>query len=348
MQVQHPPPPQLLASLPSTLTQLFLADFRFPPDLPTMTRLSCLQKLELYNTRFEPGSMSMLNGTGQLQEFTMEYFDVPGDLEDDLDEEEWSLLTAALLSAVGQMQGLKRLSVTRGGLLCKDLPAHSFTALTAASELECLEWELAGALPRGALQHMFPEGKQLPHLHTLSLAEHWATHRRARSLTAADLSSIIAACPALERSSITCALRPGEQHGLLMLPARCTHLSIGDIGDIDDIDNIDGMAMDDSTVSVVAQLTQLRSLTWQHCPELTDTGLEQLTALRALTSLCLGPKTGLGKEVVQAALKFCEDLMKDSTSDCLLIQQVSKMVPGAVCGALSSCTAVAALSVMYC
>jgi len=161
---------------------------------------------------------------------------------------------------------------------------------------------------------MFPEGKQLPHLHTLILESVFLGDDES-FMTAADLNRVFAACPALECFSITHALQPGEECGLLNLPARCTHLSIG------------GMALADSSVSVVTQLTQLRSLFWQRSPRLADIGLEQLTALRALTRLYLQQDLGLSEEVVQAAMTLHD---VDSDYECLKIQQVSKMVPGTV------------------
>jgi len=196
--------------------------------------------------------------------------------------------------------GLKQLSVIRGYLHCTDLPAQCFTALTAASDLECLEWELVEALPLGAVQHMFPEGKQLPHLHTLSLTTGtWGAQYQGHYVTAADLNSISAACPVLERLNVTNALQPGEERGLLMLPARCTHLSIG------------GNATEDSSVSVVTQLTQLCSLTWQNSLDLTDLGLEQLTALRALTSLDIRESLGLSKQLVGSATGTAPALLRE-------------------------------------
>jgi len=133
-EAQHPPASQLPASPPSSLPQQSLAYYNLLPSVPaTMVQLSCLQKLELYEIHFHT---SVLNGMGQLQEVTLEECSFPADVWQGGDEEEVdhvSLATAALLTAVGQMQGLKQLSVRGGFMWCMDLPAHSFTALTDAS-----------------------------------------------------------------------------------------------------------------------------------------------------------------------------------------------------------------------
>lgn len=63
-------------------------------------------------------------------------------------------------------------------------------------------------------------------------------------------------------------VQPGaDLSALLQLPDSCTSLVVG------------GAAFSDAAAVTVAQLTQLKDLRWCYSEQLTDTGLEQLTAL---------------------------------------------------------------------
>lgn len=70
-------------------------------------------------------------------------------------------------------------------------------------------------------------------------------------------------------------VRPGANpYALLQLPQSCTQLWVG------------GEAFIDDTAIAVAQLTQLKRLTWTESPWFSDFGLKQLTALD-LDELCV-------------------------------------------------------------
>jgi hypothetical protein len=82
---------------------------------------------------------------------------------------------AQLLSHLQALQQLTYLDVNNldlTGRLDSDSaspPAAAYSSLTASSKLLHLDisW---GVLPAGAWQHMFPAGKQLPHLRTLIIS----------------------------------------------------------------------------------------------------------------------------------------------------------------------------------
>jgi hypothetical protein len=81
---------------------------------------------------------------------------------------------------------------------------------------------------------------------------------------------IISACPALQLLSVVNSLQDaaGVQE-LLRLP-QCNNLFIG------------GTALGDGEAAILAQLTQLTQLMWRDSAQLTDVGLEKLTALTCL------------------------------------------------------------------
>lgn len=82
------------------------------------------------------------------------------------------------------------------------------------------------------------------------------------------------ACPSLEQLDLTCVVRRGaDVSALANLPSGLRALSIGG----------DGFA--DAAASLLARHTQLRDLNWYESPELTQQGLQQLTALTALNRL---------------------------------------------------------------
>jgi hypothetical protein len=208
---------------------------------------------------------------------------------------------AAFLTAIGHMKDLVRLEITEDHFSASGFgvtaaqPAR-FEALTVSSKLQRLVLQSMDELPLpcGAVQHMFPRGRLLPHLTHLSFEAKssmdewamWNSDDTAGFMTAAELTSMFAACPALVALYLPNALQTGDLTPLLQLPKSVTLLSVG------------GAAFVDSAAAVVAQLTQLRNLNWEVSPDLTDAGLQQLTALRGLTRLELFSVPGLSQEVI--------------------------------------------------
>lgn len=179
-------------------------------------------------------------------------------------------------------------------------PEH-FSALTASPALERLDiWNSFGpVLPPGAVQHMFGPGRQLQGLTSLILEtaeamyavdhpEEWDSLAwlSCACISAADARCLAAACPALRRLGVCNSLTDfAAVEELLHLPQCCGSLSVG------------GTAFDDAAASVVAQLTQLTDLTWGHSPDLTDLGLQELTALRELQHLALFSTESISQEM---------------------------------------------------
>jgi hypothetical protein len=173
-----------------------------------------------------------------------------------------------------QLQHLEAMNDLR--VLLSAAEPRACAALTAPAQLTCLsisDWQ-AQPLPATALQHMFPAGKQLPRLQHLVFDCHSDGLHGGR-ITAAELSSLVRACPGLTYLGLACVLAPdADLSALLKLPQQCQHLKVG------------GQAFGDNAAGVVAQLTQLTQLEWCRSG-LTAAGLAQLTALHALDTLYL-------------------------------------------------------------
>lgn len=120
---------------------------------------------------------------------------------------------------------------------------------------------------------MFPAGKHLPDLQTLDLS--CADHDLARdfAVDAECMESIISGCPQLRYLDLTNVLEAGACDVLQQLAQSCLELRLG------------GPKITDATTAVLAQLTQLTELRLWICPELTDVGMLQLTALTRLSTL---------------------------------------------------------------
>lgn len=160
-----------------------------------------------------------------------------------------------------------------------------YSGLTASSHLTVLnltdpEGQL---LPHGAAQHMFPAGRVLAQLQSLTLRGMcsgglWC-------LEAADLRSVVSACPGLHRLEILGVVEVSATQALLDLPACCSELKVG------------GWALNDASARVIAKLTQLADLEWFDSESLTDAGFEHLTKLTGLTRLHMYDMDGLSDVV---------------------------------------------------
>jgi hypothetical protein len=149
-------------------------------------------------------------------------------------------------------------------------PPAAYSALTASSKLQHLD--ISGCkVPAGVWEHMFPAGKQLPHLRVLNVA--WvAQSGLCRPAAAPDSSRLVSCCPGLQTLDIEYLQYSSELLAPLTGLSSLQHLSVA--------------PCDESTegLEVVCQLTGLRQL------EITDPSeakglLLQLTQLRQLTSL---------------------------------------------------------------
>ena len=155
-----------------------------------------------------------------------------------------------LLSDLRDLQQLTHLHLSSSLREIEYLPTAAFSALTASSKLQYLNL-CCCALPVDVWQHMFPAGRQLPHLTFLDIS---AVKQPGEALaTAPEGSCLVSCCPGLQY--------------LNMKFLRC---------DADHLAPLRGLSM----------LHTLRCGTAQFC---TGEGLEpvcQLTGLRELEVLC--------------------------------------------------------------
>jgi hypothetical protein len=108
-------------------------------------------------------------------------------------------------------------------------PAAAFSALTASNKLQYLD--LGGCeLPEGVWQHMFPAGRQLPHLTLLDIANvrqpgaaAAPLHRCLTAATAPDVSHLISCCPSLQSLDMTSLQCSAEQLAPLQGLTGCAH-----------------------------------------------------------------------------------------------------------------------------
>jgi hypothetical protein len=164
------------------------------------------------------------------------------------------------------------------GFAIESITPQHFSALTASSQLTMLNLVRIddSVLPKGALQHMFPPGRQMPMQH-LPIQAHSSEGTffppGGWSLDSADLLPIVQACPDLQALHIINSVQPyADLSPVLQLPRTCSLLDVG------------GAAFTDAAVPILLQLTQLEDLSWSQSTRFTDIGLEQLTQLN-LTEL---------------------------------------------------------------
>ena len=100
---------------------------------------------------------------------------------------------AQLLSELSKLQQLTCLILNRCLYVCEDGPsAKAYSALTASSKLQHLDVREC-TFPEGVWQHVFPAGRQLPHMRELDISEVLGI-----PLTAADGISLVSCCPGLQ------------------------------------------------------------------------------------------------------------------------------------------------------
>jgi hypothetical protein len=260
-------PGSSLQHLPSSITQLCLHghsrddphSFSLPPQLP---QLSGLRHLYLENCAVPPmvlGSVTQLQVLHLLGGSLLPHAaKVPLDAE----------ATAALLGVLPKLTNLQDLKLHVEGLDTVSIAPEHFSALTASSHLKHLAigQEVELPLPRGAVQHMFPPGRQMQFMQHLSIEALYGDPEPDEwCLDSADISCVASACPQLQELNINTCFQPGaDVSALLQLPSSCTSLKVG------------GAGFTDEAVPVLLQLTQLKHLGWSLSKSFTDEGLEEL------------------------------------------------------------------------
>jgi hypothetical protein len=261
-----------LQLLPSSITQLSLDgnsvkhfddSTTLPQQLPQ--QLTGLLRLELEWCRVPA---TVFGSITQLQALHLNSCRVlPLSLGGEFDHEG----LPALLDALPKLTCLQDFELYRISPDEAIINLQRFSALTASSHLTrlVLGREQDQPLPEAAaLQHMFPAGRPALQLRELSITPGGPGPFDEWCIDTAGLRAIARSCPALQRLDIAEAVEPDtDLSALLQLPQSCTSLEVG------------GDTFDDEAAAVVAQLTQLRDLTWRDADTFTDRGLQQLTAL---------------------------------------------------------------------
>jgi hypothetical protein len=174
------------------------------------------------------------------------------------------------LSHLQEMQQLTYLdfrarSLHRFFTLQASAPPEAYSALTASSKLQHLD--ISGCkVPAGVWEHMFPAGRQLPHLRVLGLG--WV-QQYSKPVPTPEGSRLVSCCPGLQTLDIEHLQYSSKLLAPLTGLSSLQHLSV---------------APCDVSTEVVCQLTGLRQL------KVTDPSeagglLLQLTQLQQLTSL---------------------------------------------------------------
>jgi hypothetical protein len=141
-------------------------------------------------------------------------------------------------------------------------PAAAFAALTASSKLQHLDVSRC-SLPEDMWQHVFPAGRQLPHLRVLGI-----------SAAAPDGTRLVSCCPALQSLTILGLERSRELFA-----------SLQGLSDIHTL-HVEPSRLNSEGFQGVVHLTGLRKLKWVNPTlHIADDSLLQLTQLQQLTSL---------------------------------------------------------------
>jgi hypothetical protein len=268
--------------LPTTLTSLVLGTkLHFVlGGVPGQAQHAQLQEPQLTGLRFEVEALQQLS---DLQHLSLSNCIAATQGPDDW-KLDWRDRRTAWLLAVGHLTQLRHLQLTDMGLGDVAELQH-VTALAASSQLSSLQVTTRSfnppLLPKQALQHMLPSGKQLPHLKRLELTlkGHIYFVKYRGDVAADDIAHIAVACPALDTLRLVHVLADSaavaalsQLGGLAAGQPTLTALEVA------------GAACEDSSAAAVAKLTSLRSLMWDQS-RLSRSGLQQLTALQGLSMM---------------------------------------------------------------
>ena len=207
-----------LQHLPSSITQLQFhgnvygagSGLRLPPQLQHLTRLL---QLYLQDCVVQPAVLGSLTS---LQVLHLQYCPLPS-LNND-DEGYDTEGTAALLDVLSKMTCLQDLCLSLTGVDTVSTAPQRFAALTASTQLTRLELgpDDYTPLPKGAVQYMFPAGRQLPCLQVLNISPiiDWRTDFGTGDewcIDGADIYSIANCCTGLQELSIGNSVKPGAE-----------------------------------------------------------------------------------------------------------------------------------------
>jgi hypothetical protein len=118
---------------------------------------------------------------------------------------------ASMLDNMQPLQQLTHLSVY-STLHTSTAPAAAYSSLTASSKLQHLNISRC-TLPAGVWQHLFPAGRQLPHLRTLDLSHN--KQPTGDTAPAPQVGPLVSCCPGLQRLLLSDMLCTTKQLNLL-------------------------------------------------------------------------------------------------------------------------------------
>jgi hypothetical protein len=225
----------------------------------------------------------------------------------------------ALLAALRGLQQLQHLDVSlaNGTWALEGAAMQQYSAFTALCQLTHLrvaveppgpgvEFDTGTPLPVGAVQYIFPAGKQLPRLKQLHLGvsddkyigarfgSRWKEESRYMELLGpGDLAVVAAACPALEQFWAIAAVVSNAQLADVARMTSVTQLKIGGHG-------LGAAAL----VAAVPQMPQLQDLSVVGVRDLEPKDLPPLTQLTALRQLRLSDCPGLEEMEENGELLF--------------------------------------------
>jgi hypothetical protein len=211
-----------LQHLPTSITQLHLTEYgigaatehSLPPQLPQLTGLL---RLELHSCAVPPKMLGAFKRLQALKVFCCRLLPAPAELDGDDELNGYETEgTAALLDALAGMTCLQDLELSLEGLDTVSTAPQRFAALTASNQLTRLAINPLDCNPlaKGAVQYMFPAGRQLPLLQELAIcpevtADNWAED--AWCMEGADICNIAKCCTGLQKLYIAHTVRPGAE-----------------------------------------------------------------------------------------------------------------------------------------
>jgi hypothetical protein len=220
-------------------------------------------RLTLSDVSLEPGTLA---GKTQMQHLQLVFCQLCGG----------AASVAELMSHLQPMQQLTHLdlfdTLPALGVEGGNIPASACSALTASSKLQSLTLYM-GTLPAGVWQHVFPTGRQLPHLQQLVVSR--IAQPDGRAAPAPEGSRIVSCCPNLQSLDFEDLRYSAELLAPLQGLSKLHKLQL-------DTCRHGGASQG---LEAVSQLTGLRSLIMQVPYILDDLLGLQLTRLKHLTSL---------------------------------------------------------------
>jgi hypothetical protein len=181
--------------------------------------------------------------------------------------------TARLLSHLQHLQGLTYLHLDgeeRGFAEEPHAPAASYSALTASSKLQELVF-IDDVVPAGAWQHIFPAGRQLPHLQSLDISK--AVRPVGGYASTPEGSRLVSCCPGLQRLAMVDLRSSADYLAALQGLSELHTLHFSHSNQVQGV------------LEAVCQLTGLQELQVEFSNTPVAQELLQLTALQQLTKL---------------------------------------------------------------